>query len=282
MYYLLPGVAAAALVLPGAAVQVADAPLPRPKKHIPTGFLVLESEHNLWRCPGLAPTSGTAGVPHAASKGKSRLPSITSLVKHVFRGRPADFSGTWLLQEMSGDVDKVLEASGLAHSQVPTVRSLGYGAGSIMERIHQQGARFSVRTSFKGAPNEEVVTYDIGKPPSAANANETTRCASWADDKKNEILLQTPPSEGMMPVMLHRYMEGPIMVTRLTSGNFEAKGFWHPSGARAQTVEKPNAKLQEAIATLHKADRQSHLARRVQQRVHGFFHPFSGSKGGKK
>lgn len=199
--------------------------------NIPTG-LMLALRHNHQSCSrppvinahpkkSIASNNVTAVL---AKLPRKRINHEQNKMKKSYRDmlvtkKGVDFSGSWVISKIEGDMDKMLKKMGLGALERQAARMFSYGVGHVNEKIVQHDDDFvaTVKTEL----GTEELHYRVGGEITQKNAMkkkkvETVTCQSeWADNEKNELVINSSSSNGKALPQLRRSLVGDNMVVKM-------------------------------------------------------------------
>lgn len=215
-----------------------------PKQHIPVGLLIFETKHFLAKCAlgtdAKQVEAPQEGLPFPAARNEMAMQWLA----HGAR-RNVNFTGTWLLKRLSGDLVPMSRMLGINQMGVNILSNMHWGANHMKQRIMHKGNVFTVDSNIIGSPYYEEVSFIIGE---TQKAYRDTICAEWTNDTKNEFVMFTRDPLYPVPVV-YRYMEGNQMVTKFAFGKSVVYHHWDRMHSQS-SIESFDPVITEAIATL--------------------------------
>merc|ERR1712241_1590506 len=95
---------------------------------------------------------------------------------------PTDFSGTWKLTGITGDVDKFLGEMGVGWMKRKAAQSMGYGKGKLTQTITMQGEKMTVEVSGGQKSGTMRLIIGGGDQTIESNGKKITVNPIWEGD----------------------------------------------------------------------------------------------------
>jgi hypothetical protein len=154
--------------------------------------------------------------PAVVDKISSEKPKMTEEAKPVSRGKPFDFSGSWLNTRFEGDMEAFMVDIGVGYIGRTAAAAAGYGVGNQTQTIKQIGDAISIEVTFPAAVTQKFQIGNGEQQTLTLNGEACDVVPWWSED--GVLSLKGRTAKGPMP-SVKRYFQGEEMVMEVISMN---------------------------------------------------------------
>jgi len=133
--------------------------------------------------------------------------------------RPTDFSGTWKLTDIEGDMDKFLKEMGVSWTKRTMASTMGYGKGKVINTISMEGDTLNVEVSGGAKSGSTSIKIGGGEQVLEMQGNNVKITPVWKDGAivattDNGTIMKRSLKGGMM--LLERTKNGVSVTQKFT------------------------------------------------------------------